>query len=688
MKAAPVARLDPDAPSLDALSPDGPSPDALSQDAASPSALTKAASPAQRVAIEAISPSVDNGRFAVKRTIGESLIVEADIFADGHEQLSAAVEWRLGADKWNRVAMAPVVNDRWRANLPLKSQGIVQFRVEAQIDSYGGFVRDTARKLEAGLALNVEAQEGRALLAQAQAQASGAAKSALSALLTKFDAVTGEAQIALLLADAAKEAVYAVGAGKFVAHSDVQEVRVERQAASFASWYELFPRSQSATPGRHGSLRDVIAQLPRIQAMGFDVLYMPPIHPIGTANRKGANNALTVRPGDPGSPYAIGSPAGGHDALHPELGSLEDFRALVAAARDHGMELALDFAVQMSPDHPWLKQHPEWFTRRPDGTIKYAENPPKKYEDIVNPDFYADDALWNGLRDIFLHWIDQGVRIFRVDNPHTKPLPFWQWLIADIQAKQPDTIFLAEAFTRPKPMYRLAKIGFTQSYTYFTWRNTKQELTDYLTELNAAPVRDFFRPHFFVNTPDINPPFLQTGGRPAFLIRAALAATLSGLWGIYSGFEICEAAPLPGREEYQDSEKYQLRQRNYAAPGNIVREIAQLNALRAVEPALHSHLGVSFYNAFNDNILYYGKAAPGHDERLLIAVNLDPHHAQACDFEIPLWEWGLPDTAALQVEDLLHGYHFTWSGKLQTMRLEPAAPYAIWRVRPARKVAS
>jgi starch synthase (maltosyl-transferring) len=416
--------------------------------------------------------------------------------------------------------------------------------------------------------------------------------------------------------------------------------------------------------------------------MGFDVLYMPPIHPIGTTNRKGRNNATRAEAGDPGSAYAIGSSAGGHDAIHPELGTLDDFRTLVKAAAAHGLELALDFAVQMSPDHPWLKQHDNWFQKRPDGSIRYAENPPKKYEDIVNPDFYADRALWIALRDVLLFWAHEGVRIFRVDNPHTKPIPFWEWVIAEVKARHPDAIFLSEAFTRPKRMYQLAKVGFTQSYTYFTWRNTKHELTAYLTELSTTPVRDFFRPNFFVNTPDINPPFLQSGGRPAFLIRAALATTLSGLWGMYSGYEICEAEPLPGREEYKDSEKYELKHRDFAAPGNIVAEIAALNALRKREPALQSHLGVTFYNAFNDNVLYYAKTAPGRDDRILVAVNLDPHNAQECDFEVPLWEWGLPDHESVEVEDLLRGYRFSWHGKIQHLRLDPSAPYAIWRIRP------
>jgi starch synthase (maltosyl-transferring) len=646
-------------------------------------ALDQAMSPSRRVIISAITPTVDDGRYAVKRGKGDVLVVEADIFSDGHEHIAAELCLRgPGRRGWARVAMQPIGNDRWRAEIALEEEGSWQFRVTAWLDIFGGFVRDTEKKRDAGLPLELESEEGRLLIKKAAQGVSGSTKAGLEKILEGLKVFNPADRVALLLSPETTRAMRAADAKAFLAESYAQDVDVERKRASFASWYELFPRSQGKD-GKHGTFRDVIAQLPRIQAMGFDVLYLTPIHPIGTTNRKGRNNALKAEPGDVGSTYAIGDASGGHDSIHPELGSLEDFRALVAAAKNHGMELALDIAVQMSPDHPWLKEHPDWFARRPDGSMKFAENPPKKYEDIVNPDFYADRALWAALRDVFLHWIEQGVRIFRVDNPHTKPIPFWQWLIADIRSRHPDVFFLAEAFTRPKRMYQLAKIGFNESYTYFTWRHGKGEFIDYMNELTSAPVRDFFRPHFFANTPDINPPFLQTGGRPAFLIRAALAATLSGLWGIYSGFEICEADPLPGREEYRDSEKYELKQRNFNAPANIVAEIAQLNRIRAAEPALQSHLGISFYNAFNDNILYFGKTVRGSDERLLIAINLDPYRAQGCDFEIPLWEWGLPDHESLAVEDLLHGHKFTWTGKIQHMHLTQDMPYAIWRVRPA-----
>jgi len=420
------------------------------------------------------------------------------------------------------------------------------------------------------------------------------------------------------------------------------------------------------------------------------VLFSPPIPPIGHAFRKGRNNTLTPGPDDPGSPYAIGSEEGGHDAIHPQLGSLEDFRRLVAAAREQGLELALDFAIQCSPDHPWLREHKDWFDWRPDGSLRYAENPPKKYQDIVNVDFYNPDAvpsLWITLRDVVRFWVDNGVRLFRVDNPHTKPFPFWEWLIGDIRAQHPDTVFLAEAFTRPKVMYRLAKIGFSQSYTYFTWRNEKQEIRDYLEELTTTAPRDFFRPHFFVNTPDINPPFLQTGGRAAHLIRAFLATTLSGLWGMYQGFELCEATPLPGREEYLDSEKYEIRVWPDRRPGDIVEEITRLNMIRRANPALQTHLGIAFHNAFNDRVLWYRKATADRGNVVLCAVSLDPQQVQETAVELPLWEWGLPDHAALEAEDLMTGRRFTWRGKVQRLRLDPGAlPFGLWRVRPAEGV--
>lgn len=654
--------------------------------AAEPVPLPQRATVARdRIAIEGVQPVADGGRFPVKRCIGDIVTVTADIFGDGHEVLAAELRWKpRDGEDWSRAPMRPRGNDRWQGSFPLLRVGPHDFSIEAWWDEFGTFRRDFAKKREAGLDLRLEITEGRMLLERFAAGAGPDERAVIEANLARLGASPDEDSALLLsgtLAGAMAKAdprPHATGAER------VFTVEADREAAGFSSWYELFPRSITDDPGRHGTFRDVIGRLPAIQAMGFDVLYFPPIHPIGKTNRKGRNNSLVAGPDDPGSPYAIGAAEGGHDAIHPELGSLEDFLALVREAGRHGLEIALDFAIQCSPDHPWLKQHPDWFSWRPDGSMRYAENPPKKYQDIVNVDFYAPGAvpdLWLALRDAVQFWVDQGVRIFRVDNPHTKPFPFWEWLIADIRSRDPGVLFLAEAFTRPKVMYRLGKVGFSQSYTYFTWRNTKAELTEYLTELNAAPAREIYRPHFFVNTPDINPVFLQTSGRPGFLIRAALAATLSGLWGVYSGFELCESAPVPGKEEYLDSEKYEIRPRDWQAPGNIVAEIAKLNAIRRAHPALQSHLGLTFYNASDDNILYFGKRDADADEIILVAVNLDPHNAHSAMIEVPLWEFGGSDDAAVAVEDLMSGDRFTWHGKTQTIHLDPhRTPFSIWRI--------
>ncbi|MEK7927204.1 DUF3416 domain-containing protein, partial [Burkholderia contaminans] len=433
-----------------------------------------------------------------------------------------------------------------------------------------------------------------------------------------------------------------------------------------------------------------IAHLPRIRDMGFDVLYFPPIHPIGTTARKGRNNSLTAGPDDVGSPYAIGSPDGGHTAVHPQLGTLDSFRALVDAARGHGLEIALDFAIQCSPDHPWLAAHPGWFAWRPDGSLRFAENPPKRYQDIVNPDFYAPDALpdlWLALRDAVLFWVDAGVRIFRVDNPHTKPLPFWAWMIDDVRGRYPDVVFLSEAFTRPGMMYRLAKVGFSQSYTYFTWRESKRDFIDYLTELTTGPARDFFRPNFFVNTPDINPRHLQNAPRTQFVIRAALAATLSGSWGMYSGFELGESAPLPDSEEYADAEKYELRARDWSKAAHIGAEVARLNRARRANPALQTHLGITFADADNDTVLVFVKATPAFDSVVVVAISTDPWHPQVANFTLDASLWrglGLVDGEPLDAleQDATHAE--TWRGHRQYVSLDPhVRPYAIWRLTPS-----
>jgi starch synthase (maltosyl-transferring) len=641
---------------------------------------------ANRVAVEAVTPQVGGGRFPIKRVVGESVEVEADVFSDGHDLIRVALQYRpVGARAWQEAPLAKLENDRWRGSFTVDRLGRFEYTVVAWRDLFRTWRDEITKKVAADLDVALELREGAALVAEAAASAEGADHAALSARAAAVEDAGSAGERFSLLMDEALLALMDRAAPRthLSRYERVLEIVVDRPAAAFAAWYEMFPRSQSPKPGRHGTFRDVIRRLPYVRDLGFDVLYFTPIHPIGRTHRKGRNNTLTAGPDDPGSIYAIGAAEGGHTEIHPELGTLEDFRALVAAAHEHGLEIALDIAVQCSPDHPWLREHPEWFDWRPDGTIRYAENPPKRYEDIVNVHFYRDaiPGIWFEMKHIFDFWIGQGVRTFRVDNPHTKPFPFWEWLIGEIKAAHPDVVFLSEAFTRPKVMLRLAKLGFTQSYTYFTWRNRKGEMQAYLEELARGDAREVFRPHFFVNTPDINPAVFHGNERPAFEMRLALAATLSGLYGLYNGYEICEATPLPGKEEYLNSEKYELRHWNFDRSGHIKPLIRRLNAIRRENPALWTHLNVRFLNAWNDQILYYFKATPGLDNCVLVMVNMDHRHAQETHFEVPLWEFGLPDDAGIEVEDLLEGHRFRWHGKIQYIRIDPVhSPVKIWRL--------
>jgi starch synthase (maltosyl-transferring) len=642
-----------------------------------------------RVVIERVEPELDGGRHPIKRVVGDVIEVEADVFCDGHDKIAACIQYRAQDESaWREAPMALVENDRWAGRFPVVRNRRYVYTIEAWRDLFESWRAEVMKKHDAGLNVALELTEGRLLLDRTLEQAKGANQKALRALLERLG-THGDDQgrlLQIMLGEDVRTLMQRAGIRtNATRYKNELEVFVDRPGASFAAWYEMFPRSQSGDPARHGTFDDVIRRLPYVRDLGFDVLYFTPIHPIGRINRKGRNNTLTPGQGDPGSPYAIGSVEGGHDALHPELGSFEDFRRLVAAAHDHGLEIAIDFAIQCSPDHPWIKQHPEWFDWRPDGSIKFAENPPKTYEDIVNVHFYRDalPSIWYALRDIVLFWVDHGVKIFRVDNPHTKPVPFWEWMIREVQDRHPDVIFLAEAFTRPKMMRQLAKVGFTQSYSYFTWRNTKAELTDYLTELTQEEPKEYMRPNFFANTPDINPVFLQTSGRAGFQSRLVLAATLSAVYGIYNGFELCEGTPIPGREEYLDSEKYEIKAWDYDRPGNIRDYVTRLNRIRRENPALHAFTNLRFYNAWNDQVLVYGKMTPARDNVVLIAVNLDPHHAQSASFEVPLWELDLPDWAVVEVEDLLDGHRFSWHGKVQQVWLDPHVnPCAIWRITP------
>lgn len=644
---------------------------------------------ASRIAIEGVQPSIDAGRFSAKAVAGWPLRIEADIFCDGHEVIAAAVEWRARGDEaWREEPLRFLVNDRWRAEVTFDRPGPHQFRILSWRDLFAHWRSDTLKKQAAGQDISLELEEGKRLVEAAIEAVREPASLEAKRLIRLYKGLRAplpkEALRDILLGDEAATLMSRCNPRTNLTYSDiVYPVFVDREKAAFSAWYELMPRSLSGKPFAHGTFDDVIRHLPYVRDLGFDVLYFPPIHPIGRTHRKGRNNSLKAGPEDPGSPYAIGSEEGGHDAIHPELGTFEDFARLVSAAREEGLEIALDFAIQCSPDHPWIKEHPEWFDWRPDGTIKYAENPPKKYEDIVNVHFYREaiPSLWYALRDIVLFWLEKGVRIFRVDNPHTKPLPFWEWLIAQVREVDPGVIFLAEAFTRPKMMKRLAKVGFNQSYSYFTWRNSKQELTDYLTELTQEDCRHYMRPNFFVNTPDINPYYLQTSGRPGFQVRLFLAATLGGNYGLYSGFELCEAAAVAGKEEYLNSEKYEIRAWDWDRPGHIKTDVAFVNRLRREEPALRCFTNLRFYNAWNESILYYSKFTDDLSNFLLFAVNLDPHNPQAADFEVPLWEFGLSDEATIEGHDLVIDRPFRWSGKIQQMLLDPQdRPYMAWRL--------
>ena len=598
--------------------------------------------------IEEVYPELDGGRYPVKRIVGELFEVWADIFRDGHDKLRAVLKYQLEDEEWRETPLAFFDNDRWVGRFRLDKVGLWRYTIEAWTDRFESWRDEVEKKQAAGQNIELELVEGQAVVEAALQEARPADADRLRGVLRDYETADAAARGELLLSPAlgAIMARCSVRGDATRYHREL-EVVVDRKAARFAAWYEMFPRSQGSAPGKGASFDDCVARLPEIAQLGFDVVYLVPIHPIGRTNRKGKDNSTVAEPGDPGSPYAIGSSEGGHRAVSPELGTLADFRRFVSSAANLGMEVALDFAVQAAPDHPWVRRHPEWFRFRPDGTIKYAENPPKKYEDIVNVDFDNPDreGLWAELRDTILFWTEEGVRTFRVDNPHTKPLPFWEWLIREVKARCPEAIFLSEAFTRPKMMRALAKAGFTQSYTYFTWRNTKSELTEYLTELTSYPVTEYFKPNFFTNTPDILPVFLQEGGRPAFRIRLVLAATLSPVYGIYNGFELCENTPIPGREEYLHSEKYEYKVWDWDRPGNIKEDIAVLNRFRRNNPVMQEFTNLRFLSCADPNILAYAKISADRANIVIIVVNLDPHGTHEDTVELPLGELGLPADA-------------------------------------------
>jgi starch synthase (maltosyl-transferring) len=641
-----------------------------------------------RIQIEDVYPELDGGRYPVKRIAGDTFEVWADLICDGHERLAAVLRYRPPGGIWCETPFIYFDNDRWVGRFQLDRVGLWRYTIGAWVDRFESWRDEFEKKCEAGQDVSLELVEGRALLEAALPQMLPDDAPRLRQVLCDFDAADAEERAALVLSTQLREVMGRSGLRSEVCrYARELEIVVDREAARFAAWYEMFPRSQGRELGKSATFDDCIARLPEIATLGFDVVYLTPIHPIGRTNRKGRNNANIAEPDDPGSPYAIGSIEGGHRAVNPELGTLADFRRFLRAAARFGLEVALDFAVQCAPDHPWVREHPMWFRFRPDGTIKFAENPPKKYEDIVNVDFGNPDwrGLWNELRDTVIFWIDEGVRTFRVDNPHTKPLPFWEWLIREIKARCPEAIFLSEAFTRPKMMRALAKAGFSQSYTYFTWRNSKAELIEYLTELTQEAAKEYLRPNFFTNTPDILPFFLQQGGRAAFRIRLVLAATLSGAYGIYNGFELCEATSLPGREEYLNSEKYQYKVWDWDRPGNIKVDIQALNRFRRDNPAMHELTNLCFLDCADPSILAYAKLSADRASCVVGAVNLDPQDAHEDEIELPLEKFGLAADAEFLVKEAFTELVMTWQGPRQHLRLDPAInPARLFRLLPAQ----
>jgi starch synthase (maltosyl-transferring) len=635
---------------------------------------------ARRVVIENVKPEIDCGRFPIKRTVDEPVEVTADIFADGHDVLYAVLRHRPASQtNWEEVLMQPTDNDRWQGEFRVPLEGRHLYTLQAWTDRFLSWSRDIVKKFEAGQDLAVDILVGVQLVEAAALRVSRKDRGVLATRAEELRKLAARD-----MAAAVKMASSAELKAMMIRHADRRRattysrelaVIVDREKARFSAWYEMFPRSSSSQAGRHGTLQDCTKRLDYVAGMGFDVLYLPPIHPIGRTNRKGKNNAEAAAPDDVGSPWAIGAREGGHKSIDGGLGTLEDFQRLLSRAKELGIEVALDLAYQCAPDHPYVKEHKEWFRMRPDGSVQYAENPPKKYQDIYPIDFETEEnqALWEELRSVVFYWIGQGVRIFRVDNPHTKPFDFWEWLITDIKSRHSDVLFLAEAFTRPKVMYELAKLGFTESYTYFAWRNLKPELTEYFNELTQTEVREYFRPNLWSNTPDILTEFLQQGGRPAFMIRLALAATLGANYGIYGpAFELSEnRAVRAGSEEYLDSEKYQIRNWNLNDPASLSQLIAKINQIRRGNPALQSDWNLRFHFADNGQIIVYSKMTDDLLNIIVVVVNLDPFRTQSAWVDLPLDAFHLDPRQPYQMHDLLTDVRYVWRGPRNYVELNP-----------------
>ena len=652
--------------------------------------LRQSVSTLRRVVIAHVEPEIGGGRFAIKRTIGERVQVRADIFADGHDKLGAMLLYRAPEESvWREEEMRFVENDRWEGQFRAEHLGRYQYTIVGWVDAFGTWSEGLEKNFAAGQGVAVDIAIGAELVQATADRVRGADSQKVEEFARRLRALASkDADAGVKLALSTELAVLMRrnrDESTATRYEKELEVIVDPEKARFSAWYEMFPRSCTADAAKHGTFRSCMERLPYVAGMGFDVLYLPPIHPIGRTERKGKNNALRAEAGDPGSPWAIGGEEGGHKAIHPQLGTLADLKELQRRARELGMDLALDLAYQCSPDHPYLREHREWFRARPDGTVQYAENPPKKYQDIYPFDFESEHApeLWEELKSVVVYWAEQGIRIFRVDNPHTKPFAFWEWLIGGVKQEYPDVIFLSEAFTRPAAMYRLAKLGFTQSYTYFAWKNTSRELTEYFTELTQTSVREYFRANVWPNTPDILNAYLQNGGRAAFMSRLILAATLGANYGIYGpAFELGEHLPIkPGSEEYLHSEKYEIRVWNLENPSSLRNLISTVNAIRRAHPALQKDWSLKFHPTDNEQLIAYSKVSKEAADMLLMVVNLDPHNVQAGWVNVATEEFGMVADREYQVHDLLTETQYTWRGSRNFVQLNPSVlPAHIFRV--------
>ncbi len=641
-----------------------------------------------RVVIENVRPSVDCGQFAAKRIIGDKVVVSADIFSDGHDALAGRLIYRgPGSSDWETAGMKSTLNDAWEGEFTVEKLGSYYFTVEGWVDHFATWQNALRKKFAAGQDLSMEILIGAGIIDEVAKKVGGEAGKEMAALADRLRSENViDKTVSMALGPEASYLMRQNPDQEFAVRFEPElEIRVERPKARFSTWYERFPRSASSDPSRPGTLRDLQALLPAIARMGFDVLYLPPIHPIGKTNRKGKNNTEGASAEDPGSPWAIGSQEGGHKAMDPKLGTMEDFHNLIRAAAGFGIEIALDMAFQCSPDHPYVREHPQWFKIRPDGSVQYAENPPKKYQDIFPLNFETEHwkSLWEELKSVAYFWIDNGVKILRVDNPHTKPFPFWEWLLAEMRRDHPDVLLLSEAFTRPKVMKRLAKVGFAQSYTYFTWRNSKREIIEYVQELTSGEMREYFRPNFWPNTPDILPEYLQYGGRPAFIIKLILAATMSSNYGIYGpAFELVENEALPGREEYANSEKYEIRHWDWDRPGNLKDFITRVNAIRRENPALQETTNIRFFEVDNEQMLFFGKIGSNGADSILVVVNLDPANTQSGWIRIPADEFGINPAQPYLGHDLLSGEKYIWYGERNYIQLNPhVVPAHIFKLK-------